>query len=152
MFFFYFHRFPKNEVLRQKWLEVIGTENTKPGLKAPGICSLHFAVSFFNFNRTLDVIRLRDDAVPSIHLVPSKTTQGLVLREIQNVEEQSSSMVPQPTLPVKHLEEQASSMNTQPSLPVKHLDKIYKEIEPKSLTSEEAIPLDPHRQLRPLTK
>ncbi|CAH1643378.1 unnamed protein product [Spodoptera littoralis] len=64
------HRFPKNEVLRQKWLEVIGTENIKPGLKAPRICSLHFAVS--SFNRTLDVIRLRDDAVPSIHLVVSE--------------------------------------------------------------------------------
>ncbi|XP_022819467.1 uncharacterized protein LOC111351662 [Spodoptera litura] len=42
------HRFPRNEVLRQKWLEVIGTKNIKPGLKASRICSLHFAVLFFN--------------------------------------------------------------------------------------------------------
>ncbi|CAH1636819.1 unnamed protein product [Spodoptera littoralis] len=117
------HRFPKNEVLCQKWLEVIGTENIKPGLKAPRICSLHFAVS--SFNKTLDVLRLRDDAVPSIHLAPSKNTHEPDLYEIETGKEEAvstSSIESQPTLPVEHIYIRSEKVQHQPS----HLQKNEK--------------------------
>lgn len=58
---------PKNEGLRRKWLEAIGEENINPRHKEWYICSLHFEENCFN--RTLDVMRLRDNSVPTIFLV-----------------------------------------------------------------------------------
>ncbi|KAJ0169302.1 hypothetical protein K1T71_015186 [Dendrolimus kikuchii] len=56
------HRFPRNERIKKKWLKAIGMENIKPNAKYIYICSLHFDDKCFN--KTLDVTRLRDDAVP----------------------------------------------------------------------------------------
>ncbi|KAJ0183803.1 hypothetical protein K1T71_000226 [Dendrolimus kikuchii] len=56
------HRIPRNERIKKKWLEPIGMENIKPNAKYIYICSLHFDDKCFN--KTLDVTRLRDDAVP----------------------------------------------------------------------------------------
>ncbi|KAJ0180584.1 hypothetical protein K1T71_003988 [Dendrolimus kikuchii] len=56
------HSFPRNERKKKKWLEAIGLENIKPNVKDIYICSLHFDDKCFN--KTLDVPRLRDDAVP----------------------------------------------------------------------------------------
>ncbi|KAF9416877.1 hypothetical protein HW555_005880 [Spodoptera exigua] len=59
------HRLPKKD--RQKWLDIIGVENINLQFKEPRICSLHFDDK--SFNRTLDVIRLRDEALPSSDLI-----------------------------------------------------------------------------------
>ncbi|KAJ0184345.1 hypothetical protein K1T71_000768 [Dendrolimus kikuchii] len=56
------HRIPRNEPKKKKWLDAIGMENIKSNVKDTYICSLHFDDKCFN--KTLDVIRLRDDAVP----------------------------------------------------------------------------------------
>ncbi|XP_028037504.1 THAP domain-containing protein 2-like [Bombyx mandarina] len=56
------HRIPRNEHIKNKWLEAIGKENLKSNVKDLYICSLHFDDKFFN--KTLNVTRLRDDAVP----------------------------------------------------------------------------------------
>ncbi|CAH2087579.1 unnamed protein product [Euphydryas editha] len=61
-----FHRFPTNEIMKKKWLEIIGSENIKPRLKSLFVCSMHFDES--SFNRTLDIVRLRDGIVPSSQL------------------------------------------------------------------------------------
>ncbi|XP_045526709.1 uncharacterized protein LOC123715601 isoform X1 [Pieris brassicae] len=58
------HRFPKNEALRKRWFEAIGERNINPGQKEWFLCSLHFDKSCFN--KTLDVMRLRDNSLPSI--------------------------------------------------------------------------------------
>lgn len=62
----FFYRFPKNEVLKKKWLEAIGEENINPQHKEWYLCSLHFEERCFN--RTLDVIRLHN-SVPTVFLV-----------------------------------------------------------------------------------
>ncbi|XP_063362790.1 THAP domain-containing protein 1-like [Cydia amplana] len=56
------HRLPRNECKKKKWLEAIGVENIRPNVKDIFICSVHFDEKCFN--KTLDVTRLRDDAVP----------------------------------------------------------------------------------------
>ncbi|XP_045534572.1 THAP domain-containing protein 2 [Papilio machaon] len=56
------HRIPRNELKKKKWLEAIRMENIKTNVKDIYICSLHFDDKCFN--KTLDVTRLRDDAVP----------------------------------------------------------------------------------------
>lgn len=53
---------PRNEILRSKWLDIIGIENINPHHKDWFVCSLHFEEK--SFNRTLDVVRLRENAVP----------------------------------------------------------------------------------------
>ncbi|XP_022823586.1 THAP domain-containing protein 1-like isoform X2 [Spodoptera litura] len=110
------HKFPQNEELCQKWLERIGFENMNPELKVPKVCSRHFPES--DFNRTLGVIRLRDDVVPSIHLVPSKKTHEPALYEIETVNEDAvstSSIESQPTLPVEHIYIRSEKVQHQPS-------------------------------------
>ncbi|XP_028040415.1 THAP domain-containing protein 1-like [Bombyx mandarina] len=57
------HRIPRNESRKKKWLEAIRMENIKSNVKDVYICSRHFDDKCFN--KTMDVIRLRDDAVPS---------------------------------------------------------------------------------------
>ncbi|CAH2987387.1 unnamed protein product [Chilo suppressalis] len=67
-------RLPKNDLKRKMWLDTIGVENLKTHTKSICICSLHFEESCFN--RTLNHIVLRDDAVPSrILLVESDKCQ-----------------------------------------------------------------------------
>ncbi|XP_047996501.1 uncharacterized protein LOC125234355 isoform X9 [Leguminivora glycinivorella] len=56
------HRLPRNGLKKKKWLDAIGMENIRPNVKDIFICSLHFDEQCFN--KTLDVTRLRDDAVP----------------------------------------------------------------------------------------
>lgn len=62
--FILFDRFPVNEIRKKKWMEMIGAENINPRHKMWYVCSLHFDESCFN--KTLDVIRLHDGAVPSM--------------------------------------------------------------------------------------
>ncbi|RVE47004.1 hypothetical protein evm_008388 [Chilo suppressalis] len=62
------HRFPKNEALKEKWLEAIGKENINHRQKIWHLCSLHFKENCFN--KTLDVIRLRENSLPSIFPYP----------------------------------------------------------------------------------
>ncbi|XP_063826089.1 THAP domain-containing protein 2-like [Ostrinia nubilalis] len=65
------HRFPNNEVMKKKWLEIIGPNNINPKHRKPAVCSMHFQESCIN--RTLDVTRLHDDALPSSSLLPNQT-------------------------------------------------------------------------------
>ncbi|CAG9132056.1 unnamed protein product [Plutella xylostella] len=60
------HKLPKCKKTRDKWLDILGAENVVT-TKYTYICSLHFEEKCFN--RTLDVIRLRDDALPSRELL-----------------------------------------------------------------------------------
>ncbi|CAH1634818.1 unnamed protein product [Spodoptera littoralis] len=109
--------FPQNKELRQKWLKIIGLENINPELKVPKVCSQHFPESAFN--RTLDVIRLRDDVVPLIHLAPSQNTHEPDLYEIETGKEDAvstSSIESQsPTLPVEHIYIRSEKVQHQPS-------------------------------------
>ncbi|XP_026743920.1 uncharacterized protein LOC113505441 isoform X1 [Trichoplusia ni] len=66
------HKFPANESLKQKWMQYIGSENINPKHKQWNVCSLHFGESCFN--KTLDVMRLRDGAVPTLNVMPRKIT------------------------------------------------------------------------------
>uniref|UniRef100_A0A2A4JJZ8 THAP-type domain-containing protein n=1 Tax=Heliothis virescens TaxID=7102 RepID=A0A2A4JJZ8_HELVI len=59
-----FHRLPRNEYKKRIWLEAIGKENLRTNTKDIFICSQHFDENAFN--RTLDILRLRDDAVPTL--------------------------------------------------------------------------------------
>lgn len=58
-----FCRFPRNKALEKLWKDSISTENIKP-FKVLRVCSKHFEENCIN--RTLDVVRLKDDAVPTI--------------------------------------------------------------------------------------
>ncbi|RVE41124.1 hypothetical protein evm_014224 [Chilo suppressalis] len=70
-----FFRFPKNEDLRKLWIEKIGSENIKPAVVAK-ICSKHFEENCIN--RTLDVVRLKDDVVPTIFPFTSSSVRPRV--------------------------------------------------------------------------
>ncbi|CAG4941132.1 unnamed protein product [Parnassius apollo] len=63
------HRLPKCEKQKEKWLNIVGLENLNTKTKHIFICSLHFEEKCFN--RTLNVTRLRDDALPSSELLLS---------------------------------------------------------------------------------
>ncbi|XP_063390619.1 THAP domain-containing protein 1 B-like [Cydia fagiglandana] len=73
------HRLPRNEIKKKKWLEAIGMENIRPRVKDTFICSLHFDEKCFN--KTLDVTRLRDEAVPftglALNPAPVSGTSGV---------------------------------------------------------------------------
>lgn len=58
---------PKNEDKKNKWLDIIGEENLNPRHAKKIICSLHFDPAYFN--KTLNKMWLRDDAVPSPFVV-----------------------------------------------------------------------------------
>ncbi|XP_052746313.1 protein PFC0760c-like isoform X2 [Bicyclus anynana] len=58
-----FHKFPKNQNLRQKWLNSINRPNFKPS-RCSCICSDHFKKD--EINLTLCFPRLKDNACPSI--------------------------------------------------------------------------------------
>ncbi|XP_061717499.1 uncharacterized protein LOC133525226 [Cydia pomonella] len=77
------HSVPKNEVLRRKWLNAIGLENINPRHKELYICSLHFEES--HFNRTLDVVRLRENAVPTLFNMPS-TSKHMIYTQKENLD------------------------------------------------------------------
>ncbi|XP_022823585.1 THAP domain-containing protein 1-like isoform X1 [Spodoptera litura] len=139
------HKFPQNEELCQKWLERIGFENMNPELKVPKVCSRHFPES--DFNRTLGVIRLRDDVVPSIHLVPSKKTHEPALYEIETVNEDAvstSSIESQPTLPVEHIyirSEKPSKKTHEPAL--YEIENVKEEaVSTTSIESQPTLPVD----------
>ncbi|KAF9413687.1 hypothetical protein HW555_008133 [Spodoptera exigua] len=53
---------------RNSWLDIIGVENIDMTKKYTFICSLHFDPSCFN--RTMNIVKLRDDALPSRSLLP----------------------------------------------------------------------------------
>ncbi|XP_022816170.1 THAP domain-containing protein 1-like [Spodoptera litura] len=62
------HRLPVIEPRRSKWLETIGVENIDTTKKHIYVCSLHFEASCFN--RTMNIVKLRDGALPSQALLP----------------------------------------------------------------------------------
>ncbi|CAG5025096.1 unnamed protein product [Parnassius apollo] len=62
-------RLPKCEKQIEKWLSILGIENLNTKSKHIFICSLRFEEKCFN--RTLNVTRLRDDALPSSELLLS---------------------------------------------------------------------------------
>uniref|UniRef100_A0A2H1X329 SFRICE_000072 n=1 Tax=Spodoptera frugiperda TaxID=7108 RepID=A0A2H1X329_SPOFR len=62
------HRLPIIEPSRSAWLEIIGVENIDTGRKYIFVCSLHFEDSCFN--RTMNIVKLRDGALPSQTLLP----------------------------------------------------------------------------------
>lgn len=59
----YIFRFPKNEARNLIWINRIGKKNIKLAA-AIKICSQHFEAN--SINRTLNVVRLKDDAVPTL--------------------------------------------------------------------------------------
>lgn len=68
-FYVLLSRLPANKGKKKIWLETIGVENLKMSTKLIHICSLHFEESCFN--RTLNKVTLRDDALPSRTLLVS---------------------------------------------------------------------------------
>lgn len=48
-------------------MQYIGSENINPKHKQWNVCSLHFGESCFN--KTLDVMRLHDGAVPTLNVM-----------------------------------------------------------------------------------
>ncbi|RVE50702.1 hypothetical protein evm_004612 [Chilo suppressalis] len=76
------HRFPKNEALKEKWLEAIGKGNINPRQKIRYLCSLHFKES--GFNKTLYVIRFRENSLPTIFPFPRSAIQETSL--LMNIE------------------------------------------------------------------
>lgn len=75
-FVFFTLRLPRNEAKKRIWLEAIGNENLINHTKEIFICSLHFEDN--SFNRTLGVVRLRDDAVPSLYKQVTLISYGSV--------------------------------------------------------------------------
>ncbi|KOB76684.1 THAP domain-containing protein 9 [Operophtera brumata] len=67
------------------WLDALGRENIRPLTKDINICSLHFEESAFN--RTLEVVRLRDEAIPSLFLLPhaSRDNPSILTKNTQDV-------------------------------------------------------------------
>ncbi|KAJ0169987.1 hypothetical protein K1T71_014593 [Dendrolimus kikuchii] len=90
------HRIPRNERIKKNWLEAIGMENIKPNAKYIYICSLHFDDKCFN--KTLDVTRLRDDAVPFkfVRIARAKT-QAPEVEVINGITSEVASVNLQPT-------------------------------------------------------
>ncbi|KAJ8704945.1 hypothetical protein PYW08_012265 [Mythimna loreyi] len=113
-------RFPQHEKLCRKWLDIIGLDNIKPEQKKPQVCSSHFTRS--SFKKTLGVTKLRDDALPSKHLVPSKESHGSVSRII------------------KKALKRASSKKLQLRSKKKRLDQDCNETDTESISSEEEMP------------
>ncbi|CAK1592373.1 unnamed protein product [Parnassius mnemosyne] len=70
-----FFSFPKNKGLQKLWINNIGQGNIKP-VVVRRICSLHFEKECIN--RTLDVVRLKDDVVPT--LFPFTTSSSVQSR------------------------------------------------------------------------
>ena len=59
-----FYRFPKDSVLRQKWIDALRRENFNPS-KYVVVCSAHFRTE--NFGRSsLCMVRLLENVIPSI--------------------------------------------------------------------------------------
>ncbi|XP_022830497.1 uncharacterized protein LOC111359270 [Spodoptera litura] len=58
-----FFRFPLNECLKKLWIEKIGNENIKPAIGI-AICSKHFEDHCVN--RTMNCVRLKDGAIPTL--------------------------------------------------------------------------------------
>ncbi|XP_061717041.1 uncharacterized protein LOC133524897 [Cydia pomonella] len=80
------HSLPKNEVRRRQWLNAIGQENINPRHTNVRVYSLHFEET--EFNRTLDLIRLRDGAVPTLFNVPQMPNPVPVLGTHGNIPEE----------------------------------------------------------------
>ncbi|XP_014290999.2 THAP domain-containing protein 3 [Halyomorpha halys] len=68
-----FHRFPKNEYLREKWVKATKRGDWQPS-EYSRLCSEHFLEE--DFNRTLLRTTLREDRVPSVF--PSYTPRSQV--------------------------------------------------------------------------
>ncbi|CAB3231139.1 unnamed protein product [Arctia plantaginis] len=83
------HRLPVNEILKRKWINIIGLENINPRHKMWYVCSMHFHET--SFNRTLGVTRLRDCAVPLSSLQASQILPKTML----DSQPTSSAMVQQ---------------------------------------------------------
>ncbi|KAK6488668.1 THAP domain-containing protein 2 [Huso huso] len=64
---FSFHRFPLNKERREKWIHCVRRVNFNPSLNT-FLCSKHFEESCFD--RTGQTVRLREDAVPTIFVLP----------------------------------------------------------------------------------
>ncbi|CAK1589425.1 unnamed protein product [Parnassius mnemosyne] len=137
------HRFPVNKILKKKWLSVIGTENINPRHKMWYVCSMHFEESCFN--RTLDVTRLHDNAVPSSSLIISDKTSRAVLRKKQNKPESSCPMewdVPDDNLienaPVK-VSELSDMSDNDTDCEIEYLDEDAEIVQQCVQTVEEAL-------------
>ncbi|XP_047019217.1 THAP domain-containing protein 2-like [Helicoverpa zea] len=98
---FSLHRFPIRNDLRTKWLEAIGEENINPRHKYWYVCSLHFEDSCFN--RTLDILRLRDNSVPTLFLTPKEGPQeSLVLHDITNIRKHNDTATSTDVFPLSY--------------------------------------------------
>ncbi|RVE46193.1 hypothetical protein evm_009151 [Chilo suppressalis] len=90
-----FHRLPVSNNKKRIWLEVIGKEKLRTDLKHIYICTLHFHPN--SFNKTLDVIRLKDDAVPSLFIEhPSTLQQSALTDRDDNVHASQQNLQLQP--------------------------------------------------------
>ncbi|XP_045769883.1 THAP domain-containing protein 1-like isoform X2 [Maniola jurtina] len=78
-------RFPTNLELRKKWINAIGVQNINPRHKYRSVCSRHFKES--ELNKTLNVMRLRDNIVPSLCLERSSLSTTSYLSEKDNDQE-----------------------------------------------------------------
>ncbi|XP_061569578.1 THAP domain-containing protein 6-like, partial [Cololabis saira] len=72
-----FHKFPTNESLRRQW-EVALRREGFTATKHTKLCSEHFKP--YHFDRTGQIVRLRDGAIPSLFNFPSHLQRPVATR------------------------------------------------------------------------
>ncbi|CAL1276894.1 unnamed protein product, partial [Larinioides sclopetarius] len=75
-----FHRFPKDETLKNVWVKAIRRANWVPS-KFSRLCSKHFPEEMID-RTSLSCVRLRENAVPSIFDCPSHLQKVVRLRKL----------------------------------------------------------------------
>ncbi|XP_043461665.1 uncharacterized protein LOC122498132 isoform X1 [Leptopilina heterotoma] len=78
-----FHQFPKNEKVRQKWLDALNLPK-EPNFKTATVCSDHFQEEDFFFPNNMTLRRkLRSHAVPNVLFCNRGESDGISFEEIK---------------------------------------------------------------------
>ncbi|XP_045460820.1 THAP domain-containing protein 1-like [Harmonia axyridis] len=98
-----FHRFPKNEVLKQKWVMAMRRKDYKPSATAV-ICSHHFKTEDYYIN-DYGTKKLKKGAIPSVfnfpnHLVKKENTRRKLIKDFT---ENTSPVSTVPNIPNSNL-------------------------------------------------
>ncbi|XP_050672060.1 uncharacterized protein LOC126970216 isoform X7 [Leptidea sinapis] len=68
-----FHKFPSNNELRQKWLDILGKSNVDIGRRT-SLCNLHFEDDCFRIGLVYGRRVLKKGSLPTLHLIKSETS------------------------------------------------------------------------------